>query len=97
MITTKERANLRRIANSMQPIFQIGKSGVTEAVIATVDEALTARELIKIRALETCPVTAKDASAEICAAIGADGVQVVGRVIVLYRENPDIRAFADRI
>lgn len=97
MITTKERAALRRLANGLTPLFQIGKSGVTESVIATVDEALTARELIKLRVLETSPHTAREASDAICAAIGADGVQVVGRVLVLYRENPDLRAYAERI
>lgn len=59
MITSKQRAALRGMANTMQPLYQIGKEGVTPAVTAQLDDALEARELIKITVLETADVTAK--------------------------------------
>lgn len=95
MITTKQRAALRKAANSLQPVFQVGKGGLTDAVTDSISVALTARELVKVRVLETSPVSAREACDAVCAALGADPVQVVGRVFVVYLENPEIRAFAD--
>ena len=95
MITTKQRATLRRLANPLQPVFQVGKSGVTDAVIESVRTALLARELVKVRVLETSPESAREACDAVCAALDAEPVQVVGRVFVLYRENPDVRAYAE--
>ena len=97
MISTKERATLRRLANPLQPVFQIGKSGVTDSVIESVRTALVARELVKVRVLETSPESAREACDAVCEALSADPVQVVGRVFVIYRENPDVRAYAERL
>ena len=58
---------------------------------------MTARELIKLRVLETSPVTAKEACEELSGRLGADPVQVVGRVLVLYRENPEIKAYTEEL
>lgn len=91
MLNSRQRAQLRAMANSMETIFQIGKSGVGENIIKQTDEALEARELIKLRVLETCPVSARDAAEEIAAGVGADVVQVIGTRFILYRESRDNR------
>ena len=87
MITTKQRAKLRGLANPMETILQIGKSGIIGTTITQVDEALTARELIKLRCLETAPVTAKEAAGELAEKLGAEVVQVIGTRFVLFRRN----------
>ena len=92
-MTGKERATLRAMANSIQPIFQVGKGGIGENLIQQVDEALEARELIKITVLETADVTAREASDILSKELGAEPVQSIGRKFVLYRrsrENPRI-------
>ncbi|MBR5618592.1 MAG: ribosome assembly RNA-binding protein YhbY [Clostridia bacterium] len=91
-MTGKERAKFRAAANSLEPVFQIGKGGVSDALIAQVEAALDARELIKIKALlETIPQPPKEMAQEIAARTHADVIQVIGGVIVLYRENPELR------
>ncbi len=87
MLTSKQRAALRSMANSMDPIMQVGKNGIGEELITSVDNALEARELIKMTALETAPVTAREAADEIAEATGADVVSVVGRKFVLFRPS----------
>lgn len=89
MLNSRQRAQLRAMANSMETIFQIGKSGVSENSIKQADEALTARELIKLRTLETCPVSSREAADSIAETVGADVVQVIGSRFVLYRESRD--------
>lgn len=88
MITTKQRAQLRALANGIDSILQVGKSGIIDTFIAQIDSALTARELIKIRVLENAPVNAREAASEIAEKTGADVVQVIGTKISLYRKNP---------
>lgn len=91
-MTGKERAKYRAAANGLEPVFQIGKGGVTDALLAQVESALTARELIKIKALlETIPESPKEMAQQIAAATKADVIQVIGGCIVLYRENPELR------
>lgn len=87
MLSSKQRAFLRSMANTMDPIMQVGKSGIGEELITSVDSALEARELIKMSALETAPVTAREAADELADATGADVVAVVGRRFVLYRPS----------
>ena len=87
MITTKQRAMLRGMSNQMDTIFQIGKGGITEETLKQVDAALEARELIKLRTLETAPVTSREAASAIAESLGADVVSVVGSRFVLYRES----------
>ena len=92
MMTSKERAKFRAAANGLEPVFQIGKGGVSDALIAQVEDALDARELIKIKALlETIPQPPKEMAQTIAERTGADVIQVIGGVIVLYRENPELR------
>ena len=68
MLNSRQRAQLRGLANSLDTIFQIGKGGVTENTVKQVDDALEARELIKLRVLETSPVSSREAADEIAAA-----------------------------
>lgn len=84
-LTSKQRAFLRAQANTLQAVLHVGKGGVVDTLIKQADDALAARELIKGKVLETAPVTAKEAAAEIAAAVDAASVQVVGRTFVLYR------------
>ena len=85
MITTKQRAYLRGLANDMPALYQLGKNGLTEEFLATLDEALSARELIKITVLKNAFYGTKEAMAEICSALSCEPVSAVGSKMVLYR------------
>ena len=85
MLTSKERAELRAQANSLDTTLMVGKGGVTETVIAEAENQLTARELIKGKVLEGAFMTPREVSDAICAATGADGVAVIGTKFVIYR------------
>ena len=87
MITSKERAYLRGLANSIPAIMQIGKGGVGENLIKTVSDALEARELIKLTVLENSMETPRAVADALAEATGADVVGVVGKKIILYRES----------
>ena len=89
MLTSKQRAQLRAMANSYDTIFQIGKGGVGDALVKQVSDALEKRELIKLRVLETADTTSREAADGIAAATGADVVQVIGSRFILYRESKD--------
>lgn len=75
------------MANNMDSIMQVGKSGIGEELVTSVDNALEARELIKMTVLETAPLTARDTAEELAAAVGADVVGVVGRKMILFRPS----------
>ena len=85
MLTSKERAELRAKANSIETTLIVGKGGVGETLIADVENQLDARELVKGKVLEAAMMTAREVSDEICAATGADGVSCVGNKFVIYR------------
>ena len=91
-MTGKERAQFRAQANHLEPLFQIGKGGMSEALIKQTDDALRARELIKVKVLlESSPITPRETADELAKATGADVIQVIGGVIVLYRESPELK------
>lgn len=91
-MTGKERAAFRAKANSLEPLFQIGKGGMSDAFIKQTDDALRARELIKLKVLlESSPVTPREVANELAEKTGADVIQVIGGVIVLYRESPELK------
>lgn len=91
-MTSKERAALRAQANGLDPIIQIGKEGISDNLISQIDDTLDARELLKIRVhLETSPKTPKELAQELAEALQADVVQVIGGIIVLYREADEER------
>ncbi|MBO7762934.1 MAG: ribosome assembly RNA-binding protein YhbY [Clostridia bacterium] len=89
MLTSKQRAYLRALAHSLNPIFQVGKAGIGDELCLQLSNALEARELIKVHALENCPYTAREAAEEIAARIGADVVAVIGTKFVLYKESQE--------
>jgi len=90
MLTSKQRAALRAIATNIDTILQVGKGGVGENLIAQVNDALRAREIVKIRVLETAFMTPAEAAAILSEATGSEVAQVIGTKFVLYRENKDI-------
>lgn len=87
MITTKQRAQLKGIASSLQPAFQIGKAGVNDAQVAQIDDYLRVHEIVKIKVLDNSMYTAREAAEEISEKIGAQVVQVIGSKAVLYKQN----------
>lgn len=87
MITTKQRAYLRGLANSIDTILQIGKGGINEQTIKQTRDALLARELVKMRVLETSPISSREAAQDLAEKINADIVQVIGTKFVLYKRN----------
>ena len=92
MLNSKQRATLRAEANGLDPIFQIGKEGVTESVIAQIEDTFNTRELFKVKVhLETSPETPKEIAQKIADATKCDVVQVVGGTIVLFRINLMLR------
>lgn len=86
-MTSKQRAYLRSLSHSLEIILHAGKGGISDAMLKQADDALTARELIKGKVLETAPATAREIAEEIAAAVGAQVVQVVGRTFVLFRQR----------
>ena len=86
-ITSKQRAQLRGLAMSEDTIIQIGKGGITEAVVTSVDNALRARELVKGKVLENSMLTAREACDALSEACKAEQVQVIGTKFVLYKRN----------
>lgn len=89
MLNSRQRAQLRGMANSYETIFQVGKGGINDQLIKQVDEALEARELIKLRALETSPLNSRESADEIAQRVNADVVQVIGSRFILYRESKE--------
>ncbi len=92
-MTGKQRATLRKMANTIPALYQIGKDGISENVIKQLDDALEARELIKVHVLESAMLTTREASNECALALHAECIQTIGGKFVLYRqskENPKI-------
>lgn len=87
MLTSKQRAYLRGLANSYDSLFQIGKGGVSDTLIKQVEDALKKRELIKLNSLENCPNTPREVADEIATKAKCDVVQVVGRKMIFYKRN----------
>lgn len=91
-MTSKERAKLRAEANGLDPIFQIGKEGVTDAVVAQLEDTFNTRELFKIKVhLESSPEEPKEIAQKISEATGCDIIQVIGGTIVVFRINLILR------
>lgn len=93
MITTKQRAYLRGLANKIPALYQVGKGGVNENFIKMIDDTLEKNELIKVTVLENSGCTPREICGEVVSAVGAEPVQVIGNKFVIYRrstENPQI-------
>jgi len=89
MLSSKQRAYLRGLANNLEDVFQIGKAGITPSMVKEIDACLESRELIKIKILDNCPLEVREAADELASAIGAEVVQVIGNKFVLYRESKE--------
>lgn len=89
MLTGKQRSYLKSLANGLEPIMQIGKSGITETVLKQIDDALEARELIKVNVLSNSPLEAKETATEISEAVRAEFVQSIGNKFVIYRQSKE--------
>ncbi len=87
MITTKQRAFLRGLGNALEPVMQIGKEGMTENVITSVNLLLEARELVKFKVLNNCDVDAKTLANDLAKILKADVVQCIGNVFILYKKS----------
>lgn len=88
-LTSKERAHLRSLANDLSPVQYFGKASLTDENLRNVDEALTARELIKIGVLKNCEDSPREIAEAVAERLGADVVQVIGKKMVLYRKGED--------
>ena len=87
MLNSRQRAQLRAMANDMETILQIGKSGILETTVKQVNDALEARELIKLRVLETSPTNARETASFLSEQTQSDVVQVIGSRFILYKES----------
>lgn len=91
-LTSKQRAELRAQANSLEPLFQVGKGGVSQALVAQAEDALRVHELIKLKVLlESAPDTPRNIAEEIAEKTGSQVVQVIGGAMIFYKENPELR------
>ncbi len=88
-MTSKQRAYLKGLAMNLEPIFQIGKNSLTPEITAALNEALAARELIKISVLQNCTDDPREIGALAAERTHSQVVQVIGKKIVLYREGKD--------
>lgn len=87
MFTSKQRSNLRSIAQNLTPIGQVGKGGISENMVKTFSETLEARELIKLSVLNNTDENPKDIAVELANLLNAEVVEVIGKKIVLYRRS----------
>lgn len=88
-MTSKQRAYLKSLASTMEPIFQVGKNSLTPELTEAISEALQARELIKISVLKNCFDNPKEIAGIVAERTRADVVQVIGKKIILYKESKD--------
>jgi RNA-binding protein len=93
MLTSKERSNLRSIAQTEVPITQVGKLGINDSLIESLDLAIEKREIIKVTVLENSGLTPREAGEEIALRLGAEFVCATGRKLVFYRRssNPKVK------
>lgn len=87
MLTGKQKRYLRSLAHNLDPIFQVGKGGVNENLIKQIDDALEARELIKVQVLNNCMEDKDEVASALAKGAGAEVVQIIGNVIVLYKPS----------
>lgn len=90
MITSKQRAYLRAAANSIDPIFQIGKGGITDEIVKQLALAIEARELIKVRILETALLDTRECMTILSQRLCAEPVQAIGSRVVLYKRAVNV-------
>lgn len=89
MLTAKQKSYLRSLANTQEPIIQVGKGGVTETVVTAVNQALAARELVKLTVLNNCQDPVEFVAQELVRTTSSELIQQLGKKVVLYRANPE--------
>jgi len=89
-MTGKERAALRSEAHHLSVQVHIGHAGLTDTVLRTIDDVLRTRELVKLQVAKAGEMSAKEAMQQVAEALGAEAVQVIGRTLTIYRENPEL-------
>ncbi|MTI68751.1 MAG: ribosome assembly RNA-binding protein YhbY [Firmicutes bacterium] len=89
MLTGKQRSYLKSIANGLNPIFQLGKNGITETFIKELNDALEAREIVKVNVLDNSFLDPKEAANEVCKKADAEYVQSIGNKFVIYKESEE--------
>lgn len=87
MLTNKEKKYLRKLANPLNSIFQVGKDGVSQNQIKGINDYLEAHELVKISVLKNCEFETMEVALDICSATKAELVQIIGKIIILYRQS----------
>lgn len=87
MITSKQRSALKALANKIDPIFQLGKGGITDNFVKQISDALEARELVKVSVLKSSPLRPKEALNALCEAVGAEPVCAMGSRMIMYRRS----------
>ncbi len=86
-LSTKQIKFLKGLAHHLDPVVQIGKEGITDSVLDTVDRELKNHELIKVKMGQNCPIDKKDAPKEITDAVSCAFVQLIGKTMIFYRPN----------
>ncbi len=94
MLTSKQRAILRKQANTLTPVFQLGKGEIDQDIINSTNECLAARELIKLKVLETSPYSTKEAANILAEKTNSESVQIIGGKFVLYKQKEKESAYA---
>jgi RNA-binding protein len=89
-MTGKERAALRAEAHHLTPLVHVGQHGMTPTLVQSLDDVLRTRELVKVQLGRAVDVSAKEAAADLAAAVRAEVVQVIGKTVTLYRHNPEL-------
>ena len=89
MLSSKQRKLLESMAHDLEPVVRIGKFGVTPTLLQTVREALAAQELIKVKVLENSALEQEEVAEQLVGETGASLIQILGRIIILYRANPE--------
>jgi RNA-binding protein len=90
-LSSKERAALRGEAHHLDALVHVGHEGFTDAIRQSLDDALRTKELVKVSVNKTADVNLKSQAGTIAASVGAEVVQVIGRTITIYRENPELK------
>lgn len=94
MISSKDRAYLKRVISVESPVYQVGKDGLNQKNIDGINQALTARELIKINILQNCDMSAKEVSNILQETLSCETVGIIGRKVIIYKFNPKNKTHA---
>ncbi len=90
VISNKEARHLRSLGHHLTPMAMLGREGLSETVLDSIDILLTKRELLKVKLQNNCPMDRQEAASALSLATGAAVAQVIGKMILLYRHNPDL-------